>query len=85
MKKGVPADKVIHFANWVDTSAIHPLDRRSAMRAELDIDPAATVVLYAGNMGVKQGLECSRPPRLRWLNDGTWCLCFAAKARSGSR
>jgi colanic acid biosynthesis glycosyl transferase WcaI len=59
--KGVPRDKVVHFANWVDTSAIHPLDRRgqsrSQLRAELDIPAEATVVLYSGNMGAKQGLE----------------------------
>jgi colanic acid biosynthesis glycosyl transferase WcaI len=61
LRKGVPQDKVVHFANWVDTSAIHPLDRRgqsrSQIRAELDIPAEATVVLYSGNMGAKQGLE----------------------------
>ncbi|CAB3781820.1 glycosyltransferase WbuB [Pararobbsia alpina] len=61
LKKGVPQDKVVHFANWVDTSAIHPLDlrgqSRSQLRAELEIPAEATVVLYSGNMGAKQGLE----------------------------
>ncbi len=57
LNKGVRRDKVVHFANWVDTSAIHPLDRRSQLKAELKIPAEATVVLYSGNMGAKQGLE----------------------------
>ncbi|GAB7522871.1 WcaI family glycosyltransferase [Paraburkholderia sp. 2C] len=61
LHKGVPRNKVVHFANWVDTSAIHPLDAQAGakipLRAELDIPADATVVLYSGNMGAKQGLE----------------------------
>ena len=57
LHKGVSRDKVIHFANWVDTAAIHPLERRSRLKAELKIPADATVVLYSGNMGAKQGLE----------------------------
>lgn len=57
LNKGVARDKVVHFANWVDTAAIHPLARRSRLKAGLKIPAAATVVLYSGNMGTKQGLE----------------------------
>ncbi len=55
--KRVTRDRIALFENWVDTRTIHPLDGASPMRAELGIDPAAVVALYAGNMGEKQGLE----------------------------
>jgi colanic acid biosynthesis glycosyl transferase WcaI len=61
LRKGVPRNKVVHFANWVDTSAIHPLDAQAGakvpLREELAIPAEATVVLYSGNMGAKQGLD----------------------------
>ena len=55
--KRVMRDRIQLFENWVDTRVIHPLEGDSPMRAELGIDPAAIVALYAGNMGEKQGLE----------------------------
>jgi colanic acid biosynthesis glycosyl transferase WcaI len=42
--------------NFVDTDAIRPLDRMTALRAELGIGDE-TVVLYAGNVGFSQSLE----------------------------
>ncbi len=54
---GVEALKVLCAQNWVDVETIRPLDRRSAYRHELSIPNDAKVVLYAGNMGTKQGLE----------------------------
>lgn len=57
LHKGIPPGKVVHFSNWVDTQSIHPLNRPSELRATLSISPAATVVLYSGNMGAKQGLD----------------------------
>jgi colanic acid biosynthesis glycosyl transferase WcaI len=45
------------FPNWVDTHQIHPLDRPSPYRRELGIPDDAIVLLYAGSMGAKQGLE----------------------------
>jgi colanic acid biosynthesis glycosyl transferase WcaI len=55
--KGVDPARLVHFPNWADVTAIRPLDRRSALRETLRIGADATVVLYSGNMGVKQGLE----------------------------
>ena len=55
--KGVPADRVSLFHNWVDASLIHPLATLSPLKAELGIHPASRVALYSGNMGEKQGLE----------------------------
>ncbi|MGO4331445.1 glycosyltransferase WbuB [Cupriavidus sp. 2TAF22] len=56
-RKGVPAARVFRLPNWVDTGAVFPLDRPSTYREELGIAPEQIVVLYAGNMGEKQGLE----------------------------
>jgi len=56
-RKGIAPAKLVRFANWADTEAIFPLPRASQFRAELNIPAAATVVLYSGNMGQKQGLD----------------------------
>ena len=42
--------------NFVDTDAIRPRDRMTALRSELGIG-SETVVLYAGNVGFSQSLE----------------------------
>ena len=42
--------------NFVDTDAIRPRDRMTALRNELGIGPE-TVVMYAGNVGFSQSLE----------------------------
>ena len=55
--KDVSIEKQVFFPNWVDTQLIFPLEYPSPMREELGIAPDATVLLYSGNMGEKQGLE----------------------------
>lgn len=55
--KGIPPAKLVHFSNWADTRSIYPLGRPSELRAALSISLDATVVLYSGNMGAKQGLD----------------------------
>lgn len=55
--KGVDADRVVSFPNWVDISAIMPTNRISPYRAELGIADDAVVALYSGSMVGKQGLE----------------------------
>lgn len=56
-KKGVDSEKIISFPNWVDISAIQPLNHPSPYRKELGISENAVVALYSGNMGGKQGLD----------------------------
>lgn len=56
ISKGVPEEKVILFPNWVDTDFIVPLSKRNRFRQMYGLDNKF-VVLYAGNIGVKQGLE----------------------------
>jgi colanic acid biosynthesis glycosyl transferase WcaI len=54
--KGVAPERVHFLPNWADLEAIKPGKRRNALRRELGLD-AEVMVLYAGNMGEKQGLE----------------------------
>ncbi len=56
--KGVPAERLTLFPNWVDTDAIMPMsaEKRNPFREELGL-AEKTVFLYSGNMGNKQGLE----------------------------
>jgi colanic acid biosynthesis glycosyl transferase WcaI len=56
-KKGVLAEKVMFFPNWADTEFVTPNIDSSAIRAAWGFTKADKVVLYAGNMGAKQGLE----------------------------
>ncbi|MGA9544085.1 MAG: glycosyltransferase WbuB [Candidatus Sulfotelmatobacter sp.] len=56
-RKGVAQSASCLFPNWVDTAAIAPLQKPSALRAQLGISTGEIVALYAGTMGRKQGLE----------------------------
>ena len=42
--------------NWAD-GFIRPLERENQMRRELGADRDDVLVVYAGNMGEKQGLD----------------------------
>lgn len=58
IEKGIPAEKTALFPNWVDTNVIHPLHSEpNAYRTKLGITKDQVVILYAGNMGAKQGLS----------------------------
>lgn len=56
-QKGVSAQKLMFFPNWADTDFVTPEVDGSALRAKWGFSGADKVVLYAGNMGAKQGLE----------------------------
>ena len=55
--KGVPAEKLSVIPNWVDTDEIRPLDRMNSFRSENAIGEESFVVMYAGNIGLSQGLD----------------------------
>ncbi len=55
--KGVDRRKIVLFPNWVDIDAIRPTPGPNRLREQLGLSPEKVVVLYAGNMGMKQGLE----------------------------
>lgn len=55
--KGVSIDRVRVIRNWVDVDQIRPLTEPSPYRRELGLSEQDFVVLYAGNIGVKQGVR----------------------------
>lgn len=56
-ERGIDNDKTVLFHNWVDTDFIAPLKRSNSLRNEWRIGDDKSVILYAGNIGRKQGLE----------------------------
>ena len=79
---GRPEAAIGLFPNWVDTEKFKPVDA-TAMRAELGLKPDDVCVLYAGNLGEKQGVEqlidvaslLEDDPRIRLV------ICGAGAAR----
>ncbi len=79
--KGVAAARALEFPNWVDLEAIQPLRAPSPYRTEWGLQDEDVVLLYAGNLGEKQGLEAVvdaaralvQQPRLKFVlaGDGT--------------
>jgi colanic acid biosynthesis glycosyl transferase WcaI len=55
--KSVPRTRAVLFPNWVNTETIFPQSAPNSFRAELNIPSGATVVLYSGNLSMKQGLD----------------------------
>lgn len=55
--KQVPAKKLSLIPNWANTDVIRPKERMSRFRRKHNIDADTFVILYGGNMSVKQGLE----------------------------
>ncbi|HEY1506269.1 MAG TPA: WcaI family glycosyltransferase [Stellaceae bacterium] len=55
--KGVVPDRLGLCPNWIDTAQVFPIPEAHALRREFGVDDGRCVVLYAGSMGTKQGLE----------------------------
>lgn len=55
--KGVDHDRLAVVRNWVDLEQIYPLNGENPYRAELGLSDDDFVVLYSGNIGLKQGLQ----------------------------
>lgn len=82
--KGIPQQKTVLFPNWVDTEKIHPLDDTiNQLRSSLNLPPETVIVLYAGTMGKKQGLEdlIAVAKRLQSREDIRFILCGDGVAR----
>jgi colanic acid biosynthesis glycosyl transferase WcaI len=56
-RKGVDADKLLFFPNWADINFVNPNSDGSIIKQEFGFTPDDIVVLYAGNIGAKQGLD----------------------------
>ena len=78
VQKGVPLARSSLFPNWVDVRSISPPPGDNSIRREIGLADDDVLVLYAGNMGEKQGLEIvvqvaqllSEQPRIRFLMVG---------------
>lgn len=55
-EKGIKESRLVVIRNWVDLDKIFCVPIDMAYRRKLGIDLDAFVVLYSGNIGVKQGL-----------------------------
>lgn len=53
---GVPLERIDVIRNWTHLPPTEPVDRESA-RQRFGWDANETIVLHAGNMGIKQGLD----------------------------
>jgi colanic acid biosynthesis glycosyl transferase WcaI len=78
--KGVDPLRTFCLPNWVDTRSIVPLAYAPHYRKLLALESGAaaqTVVLYAGNMGAKQGLEIlvAAAVDLAWRTDISFVFC----------
>lgn len=56
-QKGVPREKIVEFPNGVNLPAPAELPPRGRFRTRQGLGAEDFVVLYSGNIGVKQGLE----------------------------
>lgn len=54
VQAGAPASKITAIGNGVDTRRFHPRER-AACRAELQLDPAARLVVYVGRLSEEKG------------------------------
>lgn len=55
--KGARQQRVLLLPNWADIDAVRPAPRENAFRGSLGANADDMLVVYAGNMGEKQGLE----------------------------
>lgn len=82
--KGIHANQVIQFPNWVDEGSIQPLPVEQSLRPELGIPLNEQVVLYSGNLGEKQGLEIiiAVATQLRYRKDLHFVICGSGGGKS---
>lgn len=57
VEKGADNSRVYLLPNWGDVQGIRPIAADGSFRRALGASPSDTVVMYAGAMGAKQGLD----------------------------
>jgi len=75
LKKGVPDSKLALIYDWVDTNAVRPLPRENGFAIEHDLI-SRFVVLYAGNIGLVQGLDTVVEAARLVADDSEICFAF---------
>lgn len=83
LEKGVPEHRSYLFPNWANLEVVSPMSRENEVRRELGAGPDDVLVLYAGNMGEKQGLEVvlAAADRLRERTEIRFAMVGAGAAR----
>lgn len=84
-KKGVDDDKLVLFPNWADTKTTNPGISGADFRAKWGVLPGEKVVLYAGNLGNKQGLEIVLEVAEAYLADSKVKFFIVGSGTSESR
>ena len=82
---GIAEDRTTIFPNWVDTDRIRPGIRGRDFREEWGLGPERKIVLYAGSMGKKQGLEMVLETARALQNDEPDIIFPAGRRRIGKR
>ena len=58
LSKGVPEDKIEVIYNWVDTDAVHPVEKReNSLYEEFVLSRDRFTIVYAGNLGYAQNIQ----------------------------
>jgi colanic acid biosynthesis glycosyl transferase WcaI len=84
LKKDVESGRVKYFPNWVDTEAIYPMPVKPTLfREQLGFSEDDFVILYAGNLGAKQGLDVllDAAERVQQHADMKFVLCGEGAAK----
>ena len=55
--KGIDKKKLILFPNWSEIDKFKNIKRENEILMNIGIEPTKKIVMYAGNLGEKQGLE----------------------------
>jgi colanic acid biosynthesis glycosyl transferase WcaI len=88
--KGVPESKLVYFPNAIALNDASPAPARGEFRSRHGFGPEEFLAVYAGNLGVKQGLDVLletapllRDPRIRILicGDGAQREALADRVR----
>lgn len=83
VEKGVSEGRTLLFPNWAELGLVRPMQRDNEVRREFGVRPDSVLVLYAGSMGEKQGLELvlDAADRLRKRLDIRFAMVGAGAAR----
>jgi len=84
VEKGIPGGRSRVFPNWSDIEFVRPMPRDNELRREFGAGPEDVLVLYAGNMGKKQGLDLvlDAAERLRGREEIKFAMVGAGAARN---
>ncbi|HEX7387952.1 MAG TPA: glycosyltransferase WbuB [Castellaniella sp.] len=55
--KGTPHSRLLYLPNWSEPGLFQDAERSPALLRRLGVDPSRRIILYAGNLGEKQGLD----------------------------